>query len=114
MSKQEEDNMAEPVCVELLRSQYDGKTIAVSVAGIRHGADAGPWTVVQRWQLDDRLVCYEPELHEAHETGMRPTGEMAQGEIELTLHVDGHDGSSYMSREFWEALGVMAGWRQAG
>lgn len=45
--------------VELLRSKYDGKTLAICVAGYRHGPDLGPWYVVAQWPLDDRLHLRE-------------------------------------------------------
>jgi hypothetical protein len=44
-----------PLSVALLRSQYDGKTLAVDVCGIRHGPDLGPWEVVWTRPLDDRI-----------------------------------------------------------
>ncbi len=42
--------------VELVRSQWDGKSLAVNVAGYRHGPDAGPWTVLASWPLDQRFT----------------------------------------------------------
>ena len=41
--------------VELLRSKYDGKTLAICVGGIRHGPDVGPWEIVWSKPLDTRV-----------------------------------------------------------
>lgn len=50
-----------PVKVEILRSQYDGKTLAVSINDTRFGPDLGPWTVLKTF--NGKLSIEEPKPH---------------------------------------------------
>lgn len=52
--------MSEQKKVELLRSQFDGETLAISVDDIRHGPDAGPWTILRSWPLNERVMPSAP------------------------------------------------------
>lgn len=47
-----------------------------------------------------------------HFTGIHcgPGGADKHGDLELKLTVDGHEGSIWISQDFWIALGVKAGW----
>ncbi len=36
------------------------------------------------------------------------------GELELRLEVNGHEGSCWISKEFWEAMAEKAGWLKPG
>ena len=49
----------------------------------------------------------------AHETGLS-IGELdSSGEMRLELEVDGHKGNLWLSKEMWERMGEVAGWRPA-
>jgi hypothetical protein len=46
----------------------------------------------------------------AHAAGLQAREVDHHGELELRLHVDGQQGSCFLSREMWRALGEKAGW----
>lgn len=48
--------------VEILRSQYDGKTLAVAINGLRFGPDFGPWTILKSYK--GLLPIEEPKPHD--------------------------------------------------
>ncbi len=50
------------------------------------------------------------QLQEGHEVGFSAGAVDDSGELELTLHIDGHTGRCWLSREMWEAIGESAGW----
>ena len=54
--------------VELLRSRYNSQTLAMSVDGILHGANAGPWDIVKSWEMDERAM---PHRERAHDLDLR-------------------------------------------
>jgi hypothetical protein len=41
-------------------------------------------------------------------------GVESNGELELRLEVNGHEGSCWVSKEFWEAVAEKAGWLRPG
>lgn len=47
--------MSDDERVELLRSRYDGKTLAICVNGILHGPDLGPWEIIWSRVTDERI-----------------------------------------------------------
>ncbi len=56
--------MSETITVDLLRSTWDEKYTAISIDGIRHGPDAGPWTVEDSWAVPVKELAEVVERHE--------------------------------------------------
>lgn len=59
-------------------------------------------------QLESRLVALERDPDQG--VGFSASGEMSSGELPLLLNIEGREGTVYLSREMWEALGEKADW----
>jgi len=40
------------VTIEVMQSQFDPKYYALSIDDIRHGPDAGPWSIIHTFKVD--------------------------------------------------------------
>jgi hypothetical protein len=61
----------------------------------------------------ERLIGILEEGHRINQAAISTgfdVGDMAQGELELTLHIDDHNGRCFLSREMWEVMGAAGGW----